>query len=241
MIAISTELTLFFLLLSFLIILLVFIPIIYINRADLNLSVIIELIIAIGTLVSSMLALWKLLRDSFCKKMEHIYEDYLFELYKNLKLYDDTYINSFFQSSDNIKKLRIDLGKYASFLRIRLYPSRLLQEMDEFLTKHDALGKKVQQFVEIGNEKLGRQCDKWNLLNYLGLGVTAVQLQEQEKNEYAKIAQAIQNEHKNLIDETKGILDSLKNLKNSTHQELEQFLRCNNLKTEQKYGSALIG
>lgn len=199
-----------------------------------------SLVLEASNFLSSILVfllVWERLRDSLYKKMERIHEDYLFDLYNNLKLYDDTYINSFFQSSDNIKKLRIDLGKYASFLNIKLYPSRLLQKMDEFLTVHDALNKKVQQFVKMGTEKLGRQCDKWNLLDCLGIEVTAVQFpQEQEKNEYKRIAQAIQNEHQDLVDETKRILDSLKNLKNLIRQELEGFLKCNSLKTEQKYG-----
>jgi hypothetical protein len=166
--------------------------------------------------------------------MERVHEDYLFDFYINLKTYD---INSFFQSNNNIKELRTDLGRYASFLTIKLYPKRLLQKMDDFLATLDALDKKVQQFVKMGNEKLERQCNKWNLLAYLGIEVRAVPLpQEQEKNEYKRIAQAIQNEHQNLIDETKRILDSLKNLKNLILQELEGFLKCNSLKTEQKYG-----
>jgi len=236
MIAIGNKLTLFVLVLSSLIIVLVFTPIIYVYRADLNLSVILGLITAVGTVIGSILLVWKWLRDSLYKKMERVHEDYLFDLYKNLRFYDDNYVNQFFQSGDNIKKLRTDLGKYASFLTIKLYPARLLQKMDDFLATLDALDKKVQQFIEMGNEILGRQCNKWNLLDYLGLGVRAVPLlQEQEKNEYKRIAQAIQNEHQDLIGETKRILDSLKNLRNLILQELEEFFNCNNLKTEQKW------
>lgn len=236
MIAISTKLTLSVLVLSSLIILLVFAPIIYVYREDLNLLAISGLIAALGTVIGSVLFVWKWLRDSLSKKMEHVHENYLFDLYKNLKFYDDNYVNPFFQSADDIKKLRTDLGKYASFLTIKLYPARLLQRMDDFLATHDALDKKVQQSIEMGNEMLGRQCDKWNLLDYLSLGVRAVPLlQEQEKNEYKRIAQAIQNEHQDLIYEMKKILGCLKNLKNLILQELEEFLRCNNLKTEQKW------
>ena len=231
-IAINTKLTLLVLLLPIAVLAIVDIIGFYLHGT---------LVIEISNFLSSVLVfllVWERLRESISKKMKYLHDTYLLEFYQFLKWRcTDTYVKGFFENSKEIRELREILNKYARFLMIKLYPAKLSKNLSEFSQKQEAIINKTQVFEEIGKRDLGSQFDLSTLLDYLGLEVSYSHSERELGNKYEAVAELIKKEHEELLDEYMNILNSLKILRQSMLQELEDFLKCNDLKIRDRASS----
>jgi len=186
------------------------------------------LTIEASSLLSSILVfllVWERLRESLSKKLEYLDDNLFLSLHS--KLQDDN--NQVFPQ-DEIRKARNDLRKHARFMTIALFPRKLLKKLDDFLSLHEAFYGKFQQLLEIGQKKLGASVDRWRLLNCLGFGIWCSQSSSEEMLAYIATAKWIEGDQPNLVSETKTLFEKAKTKRKQISEELEEFLKCNNLR-----------
>jgi hypothetical protein len=226
-IQISTKLNLWILALPIFSIASVFIVGFYFYRESLDAS-------AFSTAVSSLLSailviflVWERLRDSLSKKLEYLHKNFLFKLY-----HDRPYL---FWTVDETRRLRLDLGKYAKFLNLQLYPSNLLKEIDRFLSLHSEFYKRYQEIEELAKKQIERPADlnrelfqdSLGLLEYHPSSYTA-----ESYERYKVIAQTITKENPKLVSEAKEFIEKTRESEKQIHSQLEDFLKSNNLRLE---------
>lgn len=183
------------------------------------------LIIEASNLLSSILVfllVWERLRESLSKKLEYLDNNIFLSLHS--KLQDD---NSQVWTQDEIRKARDDLKRYGRFMIIALYPSRLLKNLNDFLSLHEAFYGKFQQLLDMGKNRLGKEVDRWKLLHHLGFDIWC---SPEEEKAYIEIAEAISKEQNSLVNETKTLFKKAKTKRKQIFEELEEFLICNNLR-----------
>jgi hypothetical protein len=186
---------------------------------------------AVSSLLSAILVIllvWERLRDSLFKKLEYLHKNFLFKLY-----YDRP--NLFWRGmQDEIRRLRLDLGKYAKFLNLQLYPSNLLKEIDRFLSLHSEFFKRYQEIEELAKKQIERSdvLNRDLLQCFVGLtdyhsGYTAEVLEK-----YKGIAQTITKKNPKLVSEAKEFIEKTRESEKQIHSLLEDFLKSNNLRLE---------
>jgi hypothetical protein len=227
MIAINTKLNLWILALPISSIALVFIVGFSFYRESLDASAFSTAVSSLLSAILVILLVWERLRDSLFKKLEYLHKNFLFKLY-----HDRPYL---FWTQDEIRGLRLDLGKYAKFLNLQLYPSNLLEEIDRFLYLHGKFFKRYQEIEELSKKQLERPADLHeNLLQYY-IGLTdyhpsgyAPEVYER----YKVIAQTITKENPKLVSEAKEFIEKTRESEEQIHRQLEDFLKSNNLRLE---------
>jgi hypothetical protein len=188
---------------------------------------------AVSSLLSAILVIllvWERLRDSLYKKLEYLHKNFLFKLYSNR--------SSLFWTQDEIRRLRSDLDRYGKFLILRLYPSSLLKEIDEFLSLHGEFFKRYQEIEGLAMKQMGIE-NRVNLTRellqyYIGLTPDwrpSSYASEAEKK-YKETAEMIIKENSQLVSKTKDFLEKTRKSQKLIHNELEDFLKSNNLRLE---------
>jgi hypothetical protein len=186
------------------------------------------LIIEFSNLLSSILVfllVWERLRDSLSKKLEYLDDNVFLNLLSHLQGDD-----SLFSSQDEIRKARDDLKRHAKFMNIALYPHELLKKLNEFLLLHENFyGKWLRIYAaaeEIGNP------DKWVIVHYLNPLDGRAYPPEREKAYIEAIESKLGQGGHLLVGEMKAVFLATRTRRIQIHQELEEFLKCNNLKLD---------
>jgi len=138
-----------------------------------------------------------------------------------------------YDKEKEIKPLRTDLGRYGKFLIIRLFPTKLLEKIDDFLLLYKKFLGNVEQIVGIVKQNLPSiDYDKLALFHHLGFDVWYSKPSEEKEKEIAIIAESIEKDQ--LVSETKALYDKVKRMREQIYEELEDFLKHNNLKLEKE-------
>ena len=190
------------------------------------------LIIEASNLLSSILVfllVWERLRDSLSKKMDYLEDNIFLDLHS---LFRHDY-DLWYDKEKEIKPLRTDLGRYGKFLIIRLFPTKLLEKIDDFLLLYKKFLGNVEQIVGIVKQNLPSiDYDKLALFHHLGFDVWYSKPSEEKEKEIAIIAESIEKDQ--LVSETKALYDKVKRMREQIYEELEDFLKHNNLKLEKE-------
>jgi hypothetical protein len=184
------------------------------------------LIIEASNLLSSILVfllVWERLRDSLSKKLEYLDDNVFLDLFSKVQ-------NNLLWTQDEIKKARDDLKGHARFMTISLFPRKLLKKLDEFLLLHGTFYGKLQQLLDIGSKKLGKEVNRWYLLHYLGFEIYSSQPSPEEEKAYIELVKSMKEDQHSLVDETKTLFEKTKTKERQIFEELEEFLKCNNLR-----------
>jgi hypothetical protein len=219
MIALSTKLTLLVLLLPISILAILDVATYRVYGA---------LIIEASNVLSSILVfllVWERLRESLSKKLEYLDDNIFLSLHS--KLQDDS--NQVW-AQDEIRKARDDLKRHARFMTIALFPRKTLRKLDDFLSLHEAFHVRFQQLLDISQWRLGKEVNRWTFLHYLGFDVWCSQPSPEEEKAYIELAKSIEKEQHNLVDETKTLFEKAKTKRKQISEELEEFLKYNNLR-----------
>lgn len=227
MIPISTKLNLWILALPISSIASVFIVGFYFYRESFDASAFSTAVSSLLSAILVILLVWERLRDSLSKKLEYLDKNIFLSLLS--KLQDD---NNQVWVQDEIRKARDELKRYGRFMIIALYPSKLVEKLEVFLSSHDAFYKKFEQLLEIGEERLGKPIDRWKFLHYLGFDIWCSQSSPEERKEYVEIAESIIKEQITLVSESKALFITAKIERKQIHSLLEDFLKSNNLRLE---------
>jgi hypothetical protein len=226
---VSTILTLLVLVLPIIAILTVFTLTILTYRTSFDASAILDSISALISLILVNLLVWERLRDSLSKKMDYL-EDNIF---LNLRYLFKNDIDLWYDKKEAIKLLRTDLGRYGKFLIIGLFPRELLKKIDNFLLLYKNFYGNVEQILGIAKQKLPSiDLDKLVLFHYLGFDVYYSKPSEEREKEIVVIAQSIEKDQ--LVSETKALYEKVRKMREQIYEELEDFLKCNNLKLEKE-------
>lgn len=190
------------------------------------------LIIEASNLLSSILVfllVWERLRDSLSKKMDYLEDNIFLDLHS---LFRHDY-DLWYDKEKEIKPLRTDLRRYGKFLIIRLFPTKLLEKIDDFLLLYKKFLGNVEQILGIVKQNLPSiDYDKLALFHHLGFDVWYSKPSEEKEKEIATIAESIEKDQ--LVSETKALYDKVKRMREQIYEELEDFLKHNNLKLEKE-------
>jgi hypothetical protein len=223
MMAISTKLTLIMLLLSITAIGVLEAIIYYFNG---------NLAIEVASLIPSItfcFLVTERLRDSLSKKMDYL-EDNIF---LNLHYLFRNDIDLWYDRENYIKLLRTDLEKYGKFLIIGLFPRELLKKIDNFLLLYKKFYGNMEQILSIAKQKSPSiDYEKLVLFYHLGFDVWYSKPSEEKEKEIAIIAESIEKDQ--LVSETKALYEKVKKMRKQIYEELEDFLKRNNLKLEKE-------
>jgi hypothetical protein len=186
------------------------------------------LIIEASNILSSILVfllVWERLRESLSKKLEYLDDNIFLSLHS--KLQDD---NNQVWTQDEIRKARDDLKRHARFMTIALFPPKLLKKLDDFLSLHEAFCGKFQQLLEMGEMRFGKPVNRWTFLHYLGFETYFSQPSPEEEKAYNEIVETIKKEQRSLVADAKTLFDKAETKRKRISKELEEFLKCNNLR-----------
>lgn len=184
--------------------------------------------ILIGSLVPTSV-IWRTLRESKGKSLESIQREALQGLCTgSLGFGYDQYL---FYNRDHIKKARDYLKSYGKFLGvILLYPKKLPEKMDEFLSLHNDFSKNLEKIEVLGKEKAKVSLSKEWLWHYLGLEpVELSEIGEDRKREHKEIAQILEGEERKLVNNTRILHEKLKGMRKEIYEDLENFFKINHL------------
>lgn len=227
--SVSTILTLLILVFPILAILTVFIVTIYTYRISFDASAILDSISALISLILVNLLVWERLRDSLSKKMDYLEDNIFLDLHSLFR--ND--IDLWFDKENDIKLLIIDLERYGKFLIIRLFPTKLLKKIDNFLLLYKKFYGNMEQILSIAKQKSPSiDYDKLALFHHLGFDVWYSKPSEEKEKEIATIAESIEKDQ--LVSETKALYEKVKKMRKQIYEELEDFLKRNNLKLEKE-------
>jgi hypothetical protein len=221
--AISTKLTLIMLLLSIIAIGVLEAIIYYFNG---------NLAIEVASLIPSItfcFLVTERLRDSLSKKMDYLEDNIFLNLHSLFK----NEIDLWYDKEEDIRLLRTDLERYGKFLIIRLFPIKLLKKIDNFLLLYKKFYGNMEQILSIAKQKSPSiEYDKLVLFYHLGFDVWYSKPPEEKEKEIATIAESIEKDQ--LVSETKALYGKVKKMRQQIYEELEDFLKCNNLKLEKE-------
>jgi len=232
MMPVSTKLTILVLALPVFSIASVFIVGFYFYRESFDASAFSTAVSSLLSAILVILLVWERLRDSLSKKLEYLHKNFLF------KLYSDFNRLNLFWTQDEIKRLRSDLEKYGKFMVLRLYPRNFLNKIDEFLSLQGEFFKRYKEIEEMAKKQIERPVDLHGdlLQNYVGLKPDYVwaDYTTEAKEKYEEIAQKIIKENPQLVSETKDYLEKTQKLYKIIFNDLEDFLKSNNLRLEEE-------
>jgi hypothetical protein len=207
----------------------VFIVTIYTYRISFDASAILDSISALISLILVNLLVWERLRDSLSKKMDYLEDNIFLDLHSLFR--ND--IDLWFDKENDIKLLIIDLERYGKFLIIRLFPTKLLKKIDNFLLLYKKFYGNMEQILSIAKQKSPSiDYDKLALFHHLGFDVWYSKPSEEKEKEIATIAESIEKDQ--LVSETKALYEKVKKMRKQIYEELEDFLKRNNLKLEKE-------
>jgi hypothetical protein len=221
MIALSTKLTILVLLLPISIVAILDVITYYVYG---------NLIIEASNLLSSILVfllVWERLRESLSKKLEYLDDNVFLDLFSKLQ-------NNLLWTQGDIRRARDDLKRHGRFMIIALYPRKLLKNLDDFLLLHETFYGKLQQLLDMGKKKLGKEVDRWLFLHYLDFELYFSQPSPEEEKAYIELAKSIEKDQYSLVEETKILFEKTKTKEKQAFEDLEEFLKCNNLKLKQE-------
>jgi hypothetical protein len=227
MIAINTKLNLWILALPISSIALVFIVGFYFYRESFDASAFSTAVSSLLSAILVILLVWERLRDSLFKKLEYLHNNFLFKLY-----YYRSYL---FRTQDETRRLRLDLGKYAKFLNLQLYPSNLLKEIDRFLSLQSKFYKRYQEIEELAKKQIERPDDLSRELLQDSIGLVdhhPFSYTAERYERYKVIAQIITKENPKLVSEAKEFIEKTRESEEQIHRQLEDFFKNNNLRLE---------
>jgi hypothetical protein len=224
---ISTILTLLVLVLPIIAILTVFTLTILTYRTSFDASAILDSISALISLVLVNLLVWERLRDSLSKKMNYLEDNIFLDLHS---LFENDF-DLWYNKQREIESLRIDLGRYGKFLIIRLFPIKLLKKIDDFLLLYKKFLGNVEQIMGIAKQNSPSiDYDKLALFHHLGFDVWYSKPSEEKEKEIIAAAQSIEKKEQ-IASETEVLHEKVKKMRKQIFEELEEFLKCNNLRT----------
>jgi hypothetical protein len=229
MIALSTKLNLWILALPIFSIVSIFLVGFYFYRDSFDASAFSTAVSSLTSAILVILLVWERLRDSLFKKLEYLHNNFLFKLYHNRPLYN------LFWTMDETRKLRSDLGKYAKFLNLKVYPGNLLEEIDRFLFLHSEFYKRYQQIEELAKKQIEKPNDLIRELLQYRVGLTDYHSSSytvEAEQRYIRIAHTITEENPKLVAEAKEFIGKVRELKEQIHIQLEDFLKSNDLRLE---------
>jgi len=181
------------------------------------------------TIVSAIfLVVWDKLRDSLSKKLEYLHKNFLFKLYTNFSR------PSLFWTQDEIKRLRVDLEKYGEFINLKLYPKKLLREIDEFLSSHTEFYKRLKEIEGLAEKQFGKAHLHRDLVwNCIGLYPDSdiSSYTDEVKKQYKEWGSNIVK-NSLLVSEAKDYVEKTQSLGKQILNGLEDFLKSNNLRLE---------
>jgi len=226
---VSTILTLLVLVLPIIAILTVFTLTIFTYRTGFDASAILDSISALISLILVNLLVWERLRDSLSKKMDYLEDNIFLNLHYSFRNDNDLW----YDREEAIKLLRTDLERYGKFLIIRLFPTKLLKKIDNFLLLYKKFYGNIEQILSIAKQKSPSiDYEKLVLFYHLGFDVWYSKPSEEKEKEIAIIAESIKKDQ--LVSETKALYEKVKKMRKQIYEELEDFLKRNNLKLEKE-------
>lgn len=236
MMPISTKLTLLVLALPILSMVLVFVAGFYFYRESFDASAFSTAVSSLLSAILVVLLVWERLRDSLSKKLEYLHKNFLFKLY-----YSELRIPNLFWTQNEIERLRSDLGRYGKFMVFQLYPKHFLNKIDNFLSLHGEFYRRYKEIEEMAKKQIERPVylHRDLLQKYIGLNPDYVDSSytDEAKEKYGEIAQKIIKENPQLVSETKDFLEKTRPLEKQIFNELEDFLKSNNLRLEEEPSS----
>jgi len=179
---------------------------------------------------------WERLRESLIRKLEYLHDNFFLDIYTFFKLNDETYISSYFlRERTNIKEKCIDLQRYSSFIGINLFSKNLLSKIKTLLLDTDILSKKADILFEASKEILSEHTvDKLTVLRFFGMGMPLVSPSIGEIAGYHEIRKMVDKKQPKLIDDTKKLYKKITENKKQILLELEEYLKCNSLRLNEK-------
>ncbi len=170
--------------------------------------------------------MWERLRESFSKKLEYIHDNALFKLHQQLR-HD---IPDF--SPKVVKKARLDLERYGKFILIRLYPKDLLNGIDDFLRLCTEFSNRFERIKEHAKRLMDNSQVNTDLLQQL-LGLKPKKNLSSLRNDfillYTEKCKIIRKEQEKTMKEMENYLEKAREKRKSLFDELEDFIKTNNL------------
>jgi hypothetical protein len=179
----------------------------------------------LSTILVALLVLERL-RDSVSKKLEYL-DDNIF-----LSLLHQLQGGELVCEQKEVRKAKDDLKRYGRFIVISLCPHSLVKVLEEFLLLHARFYDKFQQILSIA-EKKNRFVSRSSMLFYLGFDISHSQPSSEDEKAYRELAKSIEQHQHSLVDETKTLFEKTKTKRKQAFEELEDFIKCNNLKLKE--------
>ena len=221
MISVNTKLTLLVLASPIGVLLLLDLVIFYYYKTSIEVSALLSAILVF-------LLVWERLRNSLSHKLEYLHKNLLFKLYSAFRHGEDIYFRK-----DEVKNLRLDLGRYGKFMGISLYPRNLLKQIEEFLIHHTEFYGSLQKLDELV-EEYGLSPERALLYHFIGIkplgGLGS--FNPALVKAYQKRMPTVLKEQSQLIEEVKGLLEKTEKMRKQIFDKLEDFLKSNNLRLE---------
>jgi len=173
--------------------------------------------------------IWRTLRESLDKTLNHLHKSFLFDFYRRLG--HDTHL--FRISPNEIENARDHLKRYGKFLgAIRLHPIEL-KRMDEFIFLLEHFEKNIQKICNLAKKEIEgsrASVNREKILKNLGFEpLYPSQRDEEEDKEHSRVALKLQGEQPKLVDNTKRLLEDLKEKRKEIYRDLDNFMKTNNL------------
>lgn len=223
--SVGNKLALLVLILPIISIVIVFAVVIYYFRPSFDAKALLETVSTLVSLVLVDLLVWERLRDSLSKKFEYHQTDLT-------KFYSYFWGYSLFEiknSLKDMKKGRDDLKRYGKFMHILIYPKKLPERIDQFLSLYKDFDENLQKIIEITGIEPARVSHISTLCYHLGF---AGAINYNEPKECIKKAEELLNSQAKLVSKSNVLWDDLSTIKKQIVEELEVFSKANNFRLE---------
>lgn len=222
---VNTKLTLLVLVFPLAFVIAVFSIIIYVYSSSFNALTILDSISAIVSIILVNILVWERLRESLIKKLQYMHENSLFQLHQQLKS------DVWGISQNTLQKARFNLERYGKFFFISLYPKGILKEIDAFSSLYSELSKAFQIVQEQAKKLLKKTSVNKALLQEL------LELKEKRSSSYSQdalwkyreVCKTITKEQTKTIEQMKNYLSQMREKKKIMFEQLDSFIKSNNL------------
>lgn len=188
-----------------------------------------DLKIEVTSLISALAVLvlvWERLRESLAKSLESVNQNVLNSFWRRLN--HDT--NLYRLRKDEIEKTKDYLKRYGRFLGLISIHPLSWERIDRFISLLEQKEKNILQIENLAEKELKKIVDRENILKKLGFEpLWPSQRTPEFEEEYTRVAQKIQSEQRKLIDDTKKLVEDLKEVRKEIYENLDDFLKTNNL------------
>lgn len=223
--SVGNKLTLLVLILPIISIVIVFAVVIYYFRPSFDAKALLETVSTLVSLVLVDLLVWERLRDSLSKKFEYHQTD-LTKIYSRFKLSSLLEIKTYLE---DMKKGRDDLKRYGKFMCILVYPKKLPERIDQFLSLYEDFDENLQKMARIVGIKPDIVAHTETLCYHLGFA---------DANDYSnpreciKKADELLKSQAKLVSKSNVLWDDLSTIKKQIVEELGVFSKANNFRLE---------